>query len=82
MIDETTRSLLDSLPRSDRYDLSVVRDPANELHALAIVIDGQTHLPGIGYESPEQFEFDREQIASYLLTRKQSCGGCGSCRCG
>ena len=83
MIDDLTRSLLDGLPRGGQYDLSVVHDPETAMHALTISIDGEQHRPGIGYETPEQFEYDREQIATYLVTRKQkSCGGCGSCRCG
>ncbi|AYH42776.1 hypothetical protein [Azoarcus sp. DN11] len=82
MIDDVTRSLLDSLPRGGRYDLSVAHDPASDLHALTIVIDGETFQPGIGYESSDDFEFDRDQIAAYLVTRKQKCGGCGSCSCG
>ena len=83
MIDEETRALLDSLPRAAQYDLAVEHDPETDLHALAITIEGQTYRPGIGYESADHFELDRDQIANYLVTRKQgSCGGCGSCRCG
>jgi len=83
MIDDLTRSLLDSLPRGGRYDLSVVADPQTAMQALQITIDGETHRPGIGYETLEQFEYDREQISSYLVTRKQKgCGGCGNCSCG
>ena len=83
MIDEVTRSLLDSLPRGASYDLSVAHDAESNLHALTIVIDGESFRPGIGYESSDDFEFDRDQIAEYLVTRKQkgSCGGCGGCRC-
>ena len=82
MIDQETRSLLDNLPRGAQYDLCVEHDPETDLHALTITIDGEAFRPGIGYESSDHFEFDREQIANYLVTRKQgSCGGCGSCRC-
>lgn len=81
MIDDVTRSLLDSLPRGGSYALSVAHDAASDMHALTIVIDGQAFQPGIGYESSDDFEFDREQIAEYLVTRKQKCGGCGTCRC-
>jgi hypothetical protein len=52
------------------------------MQALTVTIDGYGHQPGIGYESPEQFEFDREQIAAYLVSRSQKCGGCGQCSCG
>ena len=82
MIDQMTRSLLESLPRSEAYELSVARDPDTGMQALTVTIDGYGHQPGIGYESPEQFEFDREQIAAYLVSRSQKCGGCGQCSCG
>jgi hypothetical protein len=83
MIDDVTRSLLDNLPRGGQYDLSVVPDADTAMQALTVTIDGTTHHPGIGYDTPEQFEYDREQIATYLVTRKQrGCGGCGGCSCG
>lgn len=84
MLDDLTRSLLDVLPRGGQYDLAVVQDVETAMHALTIRVDGEEHRPGIGYETPEQFEYDREQIANYLVTRKQrgGCGGCGSCSCG